>query len=140
MVCGHGRQGPAGEEPEAQVLPTPPLGARAPGIDHGPGSGRAGRRLSPTLTARGTLQIRRLAKAARHAGELARLAEQAATARTAVEAGAYAAFMAGVWLSEKGTDWPAALAKLQRSQCARPGDQWCSVRAWRLLGKARCVS
>ena len=63
-------------------------------------------------------QVRRLAKAARHADVLASLATQRGDTRTALEAQAYASLMTGTWLMEKETDWSTALKKLERTQCA----------------------
>ena len=115
LVSSHEWESAAGQEPEAQVLQ-----ALAPG-----GCLQTALAVCQILIVdeRETgcaPQIRRLAKAARHAAELSRLAEHAGIAHTAVEAEAYASYIAGIWLSEKGTDWPAALGKLQRSQCALP--------------------
>ena len=62
--------------------------------------------------------MRRLAKAVRHADVLASLAGTRADTRTALEAEAYAALMAGTWLMEKETDWGLALKKLTRAQWA----------------------
>ena len=64
--------------------------------------------------------MRRLAKAARHAGELASLAEACGATRTALEADAYAAGMAGLALMEQERDWDAALARLSRAQWGTP--------------------
>ena len=63
-------------------------------------------------------QVRRLAKAARHADVLASLATQRGDTRTALEAQAYASLMTGTWLMEKETDWSTALKKLDRTQYA----------------------
>ena len=61
--------------------------------------------------------IRRLTKAARSACQLTSLAAQRGTDRTALEAHAYAAYMIGLALQEKQTDWPAALDAFTRAQC-----------------------
>lgn len=60
--------------------------------------------------------IRRLTKAARAACQLASLAAQRGTDRTALEAHAYAAYMTGLALQEKQTDWPSALDAFTRAQ------------------------
>ncbi|KAK9844951.1 hypothetical protein WJX74_009011 [Apatococcus lobatus] len=60
--------------------------------------------------------IRRLTKAARSAGQLASLAAQRGTDRTALEAHVYAAYMTGLALQEKQTDWPAALDAFTRAR------------------------
>ncbi|KAK9814357.1 hypothetical protein WJX72_004470 [[Myrmecia] bisecta] len=60
--------------------------------------------------------IRRLAKAARWAGELARVAAQRCDVRTCLEAEAYLAWMSGNVLLEKEVDWETALAKYLRAQ------------------------
>lgn len=62
-------------------------------------------------------QVRRLAKARRHADVLASLAAARADSRTALEAAAYAANMTGTWLMEKENDWGSALKELSRAQC-----------------------
>ena len=64
--------------------------------------------------------VRRLTKAARSACLLASLAAQRGTDRTALEAHVYAAYMTGLALQEKQTDWPTALASFTRAQCVSP--------------------
>lgn len=61
------------------------------------------------------LQMRRLSKAAHSAEELSDLASQRGDARTALEAQAYALYMAGTLAFERQR-WEAALAKLLRAQ------------------------
>ena len=65
------------------------------------------------------MQIRRLSKAAHSAEELSELASQRGDARTALEAQAYALYMAGTLAFERQR-WEAALAKLLRAQYASP--------------------
>ncbi|KAK9825392.1 hypothetical protein WJX81_008451 [Elliptochloris bilobata] len=60
-------------------------------------------------------QVRRLAKAARWASELASLADARCDMRSALEVDAYAAWLQGCHLQEK-EDWAAALVKLARAQ------------------------
>lgn len=60
--------------------------------------------------------IRRLTKAARAACQLASMTAQRGTDRTALEAHAYAAYMSGLALQEKQTDWPSALDAFTRAQ------------------------
>ena len=82
------------------------------------------------------MQVRRLGKASRHAAELARLAAQRAVARTAVEAEAYASYMAGVWLQEKRSDWPAALGHFMRCQYVHCSGPRCLEQPWGFEGVA----
>jgi signal recognition particle subunit SRP68 len=60
--------------------------------------------------------LARLAKAARHATELVQLTSARCDARSALEAEAYASWMAGSLLLEKETDWEGALARYVRSK------------------------
>ena len=63
-------------------------------------------------------QIRRFAKAAQWAAELARLAAVRGNSRTHLEAEAYAAGLAGLALQQKGHELGAAVSKFQRAECA----------------------
>ena len=63
----------------------------------------------------GCAQIRRFSKAAHSAQELSDLASQRGDARTALEAQAYALYMAGTLAFER-QQWETALAKLLRAQ------------------------
>ena len=59
-------------------------------------------------------------QAAAWAAELASLCGQRGDPRAGLEAEAYTAWMAGIHDMERGHDWQAALASLQRSKCV-PG-------------------
>ena len=61
------------------------------------------------------LQIRRLSKASKCAQQLSELASARGDARTALEAQAYALWMAGTLAFER-QQWQPALAKLLRAQ------------------------
>lgn len=63
--------------------------------------------------------IRRLAKAALHAGELVALAAARCDARTQLEAEAYALWLAGSLLLEKESDWEGAAARFLKARCGR---------------------
>lgn len=60
--------------------------------------------------------LRRLTKAARSACQLASLASQRGTDRTALEAHVYAAYMMGLALQDRQSDWPAALSAFSQAQ------------------------
>jgi hypothetical protein len=62
--------------------------------------------------------IKRLAKAAAHAAQLAALTAARSDARTALEAEAYASWMGGNVLLERESDWGAALSRFTRAQAA----------------------
>ena len=62
--------------------------------------------------------IKRLAKAALHAAQLAALTAARSDARTALEAEAYASWMSGNVLLERESDWGAALSRFTRAQAA----------------------
>ena len=61
-------------------------------------------------------QVRRLAKAAQWAAELARLAAVRGNSRTHLEAEAYAAGLAGLALQHRGNDLSTAVSKFQRAE------------------------
>lgn len=63
-------------------------------------------------------QIRRFAKAARWAAELARLAAVRGNSRTHLEAEAYAAGLAGLALQQKGHDLSTAVSRFHRAEYA----------------------
>lgn len=70
--------------------------------------------------------VRRLAKASRHAAELAALAAARCDARTQLEAEAYSLWMAGSVLLERESDWEGALARFLRARwAAAPPQRAC---------------
>lgn len=69
----------------------------------------------PSATLRSRV-LGRLGRARTSARDLAVLAAATCDGPTRAEAEAYAAWMAALWLAEKGQDWDRALAKYQRTR------------------------